>query len=264
MNELEDTAYLAYQADSIRKLATNIVLDTIEIGQRLSEVRDRLSHNKKGGFEEWIKKEFEWSRRHAYRLMKIHEELGDTTVPTGHSRASVKALAALASAPEEIRQEILEQPKDTRLTEKEVKERVAAAEQKAKQERDQATSELTRVKAQWAEKSAYIAAIERNISDLVTENKLLRSGKDIPNFRTRLNTMNSSVSSLIQNDTLVKLLIELESVKEHLEFDHDLDGLRRLIIELESLSKRAQDWAERITPTNDRWLFQQEKQNDKT
>jgi hypothetical protein len=58
---------------------------------------------------------------------------------------------------------------------------------------------------------------------------------------------------------LVKLLIELEGVKEILEFDHDIEGIELLINELNQLSNRALKWIERITPTSDRWVYLQQQ-----
>jgi transposase len=105
----------------------------------------------------------------------------------------------------------------------------------------------------------HINVIHLKISDITRENSDLKSGKLTPNFRGQLRVMNSSVAALIQADTLVKMLIELEEAKENLEFDHDMEGLEALIQELNSLSNRAKKWAERITPVNDRWVYRKQQ-----
>jgi hypothetical protein len=75
--------------------------------------------------------------------------------------------------------------------------------------------------------------------------------------------MNSSIAALLQTDALVKMLIELEEAKELLEFDHDIEGLELLIQELNLLGNRVQQWTQRVTPVNDRWVYRKQQQQEK-
>jgi hypothetical protein len=136
--ELEDTAFLISKATIIRSLGTRMVLDAIEIGKHLTEVRDRLKRTSNGGFEGWIEREFSWSERHAYRFIALHEEYGSSNLPHV-AGLSVRSLTTLMSAPPEIKEQVLEEAKDKQLTEKQVKELI----ENAKMEAVQGTEEQT-------------------------------------------------------------------------------------------------------------------------
>jgi hypothetical protein len=124
--------YLAEKAKAIREAAGRAF---IEIGKHLKEVQARLSREKggEGGFVEWIEKEFEFGRAHAYRLMRLSDIYGSgSSLPhVVNSKLSLRALLELADAPEDLRNKILEEAQDTHFTEKQVKARIEAAEAEA-------------------------------------------------------------------------------------------------------------------------------------
>ncbi len=98
-----DTA-LAEHAAVIRALARRTVRDTIEIGQRLIEVRARLPH---GECLPWIASEFGWSQRTAYRLVQIAESFGSKLATVANFEIEMRALELLSAPamPEELREE---------------------------------------------------------------------------------------------------------------------------------------------------------------
>ncbi|MEW5805040.1 MAG: hypothetical protein AB1847_23390 [bacterium] len=80
----------------------------IEVGKSIKAVRDALRHNKKGGFEGWIEKRHNISRRQAYNLINVAENF---KLAPGASLEmfQTKALYKLASpsTPEPARTEAL-------------------------------------------------------------------------------------------------------------------------------------------------------------
>src|SRR5436305_13649084 len=63
---------------AIRALAKNVVRDVIEIGRHLTEVREL----NEGQFLAWIKNEFNWSQRTAYRFIDVYDSFGRSGLPT--------------------------------------------------------------------------------------------------------------------------------------------------------------------------------------
>lgn len=132
-----DRAYAQEQAEEIKQIANNA---TIQIGQKLIKVKERLGHGK---FLTWIEKEFEWTRQQANYLMTISKEFSNDNYSC-HLPQKMKPAYALASAlakeSEEGKEELMDEyqekleekqlatPEDKEppksLTEKEIKELV--------------------------------------------------------------------------------------------------------------------------------------------
>lgn len=78
--------------------------DVIEIGKELIAAKERLGH---GYYLNWVRCEFDMSRVTASRFTTIAEAFGDKCFNVKHLSFSV--LHALASAPEEIQEKVIEQ-----------------------------------------------------------------------------------------------------------------------------------------------------------
>ena len=98
-----DRAYIQEQTEEIKQIANNA---TIQIGQKLIKVKERLGH---GQFITWIEKEFEWSRFQANKLMTIASEFSNVShakhLPTSQRPAYALA-SALAKESEEGKEEL--------------------------------------------------------------------------------------------------------------------------------------------------------------
>jgi predicted transcriptional regulator len=81
----------------------------------------------------------------------------------------------------------------------------------------------------------------------------LVQGPPPTDFAKEIGQLTGPLVKFIQHDNLVNMLIELESQKEDRVNDWDVPELERVIHALLSLSKRAQSWAERLIPMNDKW-----------
>lgn len=104
-----DTSILVRQrTDEIRGLMKRAAQDIIDIGQKLIEVRDLLRHNKAGGFDGWLRAEFDWDGRTAYRFINVATNFDNLS---GLSIApSALYLLAAPSTPEAARIEALSIP----------------------------------------------------------------------------------------------------------------------------------------------------------
>ena len=101
-----DRAYAQEQAEEIKQIANNA---TIQIGQKLIKVKERLGH---GHFISWIEKEFDWSKRQAQKLMTIASEFSNanhvTHLPTS-PRPAYALASALAKESEEGKEELVDE-----------------------------------------------------------------------------------------------------------------------------------------------------------
>jgi hypothetical protein len=64
-------------AAEIKRKHRNTIVDTVDIGRRLNEVKRTLPRRK---FGLWLKKEFGWSQRSAAIYMRLWREFGDPTI----------------------------------------------------------------------------------------------------------------------------------------------------------------------------------------
>jgi len=108
-------ALLAKHADFIRTLGKRVVKDIIEIGRRLTLVKEQVGH---GHYIDWLEKEFDWSEGTALNFMQVYklvEELKSknknfTDLNIANLNIAPSAMYALArpSTRPEVREEIME------------------------------------------------------------------------------------------------------------------------------------------------------------
>lgn len=91
-----------------QNLAQRYVMNVIQIGERLAEVKERLRHNKAGGFEGWYTGKG-WKKTHVYRYLSAWEQFGNRS-NLEQFDISPSALFALSarSVPEAARIEAIE------------------------------------------------------------------------------------------------------------------------------------------------------------
>jgi Protein of unknown function (DUF3102) len=100
---------LAENAEEIRKLGKRAASDVIEIGRRLTEMKEICGH---GNWLRWLQHEFGWTNRQALNYMRLYklslksENFSDLSI-------SVSALYLLAapSTPPEVVDEVIERAK---------------------------------------------------------------------------------------------------------------------------------------------------------
>jgi hypothetical protein len=97
------------KTSELKSLMRRSAQDIIDIGQKLTEVKQQLGH---GNFRDWLKAEFGWSVRTATRFMQVATQFKCANL--AHLNIAVSALYLLAqpSTPEKARQEVLELAKE--------------------------------------------------------------------------------------------------------------------------------------------------------
>lgn len=112
--------------EKLRKAAQDIW----EIGRMLSEVQSKLQ---RGQFDEWIKTEFDWSRRTAYKFISVYKRF-DPSINLQEVNIATSALYLLAaeSTPNEIREDFIQKAQEgEKVTHQEVLQVVREAKKKA-------------------------------------------------------------------------------------------------------------------------------------
>lgn len=172
------------------------IMMAAQAGRRLNVIKERLPH---GEWESWAKNNLEFSLRKANRMMSLAEKMEDDSSlfanPTTLADVGISKVWALLSAPEEVAEEVVNNPKLPDMTVKELEE------------------EIRRLK----EKNA---GLEKEIKDSADESLSLQS-----DFRTQIDQLTAELR--IYQDTPAKseetekeiadLKAQLDKAKEQLE-----------------------------------------------
>jgi hypothetical protein len=261
MNNLQinDEVFLETEAKLVETHAEGGFYHFIEAGRHLALIREKLK-NKRPGFKEWIEKRFKWSVAHSYTFIRIYETFGGKVVQHAVLLLSARALDLLTKAPEEVREEVIKQVEEKKLTEKEVKELIAKAIKEATEKTATRIQELEEVLTNTEdEHQKKLKKIDRKYKKEI-ENKdeqiseLLKE-PPVSSLQSQIDNIAGPLVTIIQHDNLVKMLSDLEILKEDILDELDMQQLERVIHALISLSRRAQSWSERLTPTNDKWKY---------
>jgi hypothetical protein len=101
--ELEQRVVVQQRTSEIKGLINRNAQNTIEIGQKLIEVKARLGH---GQWGQWLKAEFDWSQDTAKRLMHVAKTF-DQNPQFAEFDPSALYLLSAPSTPEEARHEAI-------------------------------------------------------------------------------------------------------------------------------------------------------------
>lgn len=102
--EAETRKNIQQYTNEIKGLMNRTVQNTIEIGQKLIEVKEQLGH---GNFTNWLKFEFHWSISTATRFMQVGEQFKFIKMANLDIAASALYLLAAPSTPDKARKETL-------------------------------------------------------------------------------------------------------------------------------------------------------------
>jgi len=108
--DTETTQFVQQQTGEIRVLMKRTVESIVEIGQRLTAVKQRLEY---GRFGTWLEVEFNWDERTAQRFMNVVTEFGNYGDKLSEMNFAPSALYLLAapSTPEAARSEAITRAK---------------------------------------------------------------------------------------------------------------------------------------------------------
>lgn len=97
-------SFVQERAERIHNLARMTATGIVQIGQYLTEVKERLAH---GQFRQWIEGEFGWSRQSAVAFMQVYQRFKCQNF--GHLQIDISALYRIAApkTPEPVRHHIV-------------------------------------------------------------------------------------------------------------------------------------------------------------
>lgn len=114
--DAETRVFVLERAERIHNLARMTAAGIVQIGQYLTEVKERLQLHNQGrsrdnqerlGFLKWIDLEFAWKQAQAYRFIQVYENVKVINLINLEIDVSALYLIAAPSTPEPIRQEVL-------------------------------------------------------------------------------------------------------------------------------------------------------------
>jgi hypothetical protein len=97
-------SFIIERAERIHNLARMTAAGIVQIGQYLTEVKERLKH---GQFLDWIEREFSWNRQSAWAFMKVHECFKSSNFEHLEIDVSALYLIAAPSMPEPVRTQVI-------------------------------------------------------------------------------------------------------------------------------------------------------------
>lgn len=103
--DAETRIVVQQRTGEIRTIARRAASDIIEIGQKLSDVKDRLGH---GRFGSWLEAEFAWQERTARSFMAVAEKFKSANIADLNFAPTALYLLASSSVPDEARQEAVD------------------------------------------------------------------------------------------------------------------------------------------------------------
>ena len=119
-NDITDNTFFEVQAEKFYQKKVEVARGVIELGKILKETRDGANNYHE--FEQWLDDErVGFTRNMANRYIRIYDELGEQCSPNLLDNISVRKLYTLASAPEEVKEDVANS-KDKEEAEKKIKE----------------------------------------------------------------------------------------------------------------------------------------------
>lgn len=117
-NDIVDNTFFEVQAEKFYQKKVEVARGVIELGQILIETKEKLPH---GSWIKWLEdSRVGFTERQSQKYMKIARELGEAFSHVLLDNLSLRKLYTLASAPEEVKEEVANS-KDKEEVEKKIK-----------------------------------------------------------------------------------------------------------------------------------------------
>lgn len=253
MNELSNrnTSIIALEINNIKEQTQKIfLLNSIEIGKRLIEAKQLVSH---GEWGKWLEDSVYYSQRTANNLMKIYEEYGQDTLALKGELKDSQAIAklnytqavALLSIPSDEREEFIEQhdleSMSTRELQQAIKEKkelekkLKISEENAKNEKE----EKERLQNKFNKLERQSGKHEDEINELKEQLNAAESAGDEEEVERLTSSLQSAEQSLEESKMKIEKLerqlkekpIEIPAVVEKVpdEIQKELENLRKQV-----------------------------------
>jgi hypothetical protein len=102
--DAETRRFVEERAERIHNLARMTAAGIVQIGQYLTEVKERLKH---GQFLEWIEREFAWKEQSARNFMMVYDRFKSTNFGNMEIDVSALYLIAAPKTPEPVRTAVI-------------------------------------------------------------------------------------------------------------------------------------------------------------
>ena len=191
------------------------IMMAAQAGRRLNVIKERLPH---GEWESWAKNNLEFSLRKANRMMSLAEKMEDDSSlfanPTTLSDIGISKVWALLAAPEEIAEEVVNNPELPDMTVKELKEEIRRLKEKnaglEKEMKDSAVESVNielKLRTQIDQLTAELKIYEE------TPVKSEETEKEIAELRAQLEKANTALEKEKEKTKKVKVSVEEEKQK---------------------------------------------------
>lgn len=191
------------------------IMMAAQAGRRLNVIKERLPH---GEWESWAKNNLEFSLRKANRMMSLAEKMEDDSSlfanPTTLADVGISKVWALLSAPEEVAEEVVNNPKLPDMTVKELEEEIrrlkeknAGLEKEIKDSADESLSLQSDLRTQIDQLTAELKIYEE------TPAKSEETEREIADLKTQLEKANTALEKEKKNAEKAKASIEEEKQK---------------------------------------------------
>lgn len=191
------------------------IMMAAQAGRRLNVIKERLPH---GEWESWAKNNLEFSLRKANRMMSLAEKMEDDSSlfanPTTLADVGISKVWALLSAPEEVAEEVVNNPKLPDMTVKELEEEIrrlkeknAGLEKEIKDSADESLSLQSDLRAQIDQLTAELKIYQD------TPVKSEETEKEIASLKSQLEKANTALEKEKKNAEKAKASIEEEKQK---------------------------------------------------
>ena len=191
------------------------IMMAAQAGRRLNVIKERLPQ---GVWESWAKINLEFSLRKANRMMSLAEKMEDDSSlfanPTTLSDIGISKVWALLAAPEEIAEEVVNNPELPDMTVKELKEEIrrlkeknAGLEKEMKDSADESVNIELKLRTQIDQLTAELKIYEE------TPVKSEETEKEIAELRAQLEKANTALEKEKEKTKKVKVSVEEEKQK---------------------------------------------------
>lgn len=228
-------AVIAAEINMIKEQARATVLTaTCEIGKRLLEVKNSLSH---GRFAEWLQDNVDCSIRQAQQMMALYEEYGKNDNRRVLESLSVSQAIALLTAPAEVRADMIETGEAEDMSVRELKKEIARRKQEiddqqvtilqleteAAQQKDLADKQAARaMEAEDRLKKAEKAAKDADAAGIKATAEKQEFMRRAEHFKMKADDLEKKLSEA----QAVEKVVEIEVVPP--EVQQELDRLREM------------------------------------
>lgn len=161
---VEELAVEANQFYAQAEAVANVALMYMaQAGARLEVIKEKLPH---GEFEDWCKNNLSFSKSKAEKMMKLNQKLSDKNSFLAKTESitdiGITKVWALLSAPDDVAEEVLNNPDTVEMSTREFKEEI----RRLKEEKEKLEEEKTGLQGDLENEKAFSRELSNNVMNL--------------------------------------------------------------------------------------------------